>query len=110
MKTRALQTILLGTLLAPQASAAQVTNSTPPIVAMIGNETVSSVKLDEHTGNELLRFRTEAYQVQRRILDGYIGEELLRREAAARKITLKELIATEIEAKISAVKPEEARV
>ncbi|HYS54260.1 MAG TPA: thioredoxin domain-containing protein [Thermoanaerobaculia bacterium] len=101
-----LSPILLAGLFAVRVQSA---GAQPAAVATIGNDPVSSAKLEELVGNQLLRFRTEEYQVQRRILDSYIAEELLRRETEARKITFKELFRSEIEAKVSPVTPEEAK-
>src|SRR2546422_8957518 len=66
-------------------------------VAVVGGAPVVATKLDELVGNQLIRPRTEEYNIRRRVLEDHITALLLEGEAAARKISVAELVRTEID-------------
>jgi protein-disulfide isomerase len=73
------------------------------VVATIGGEPFTARELEEAAGSRLFQVRTQQYQAQRQILDEEIGKRLLDREAAARKVTVEELLKQEVEAKVPPV-------
>ncbi|MFL6438135.1 MAG: thioredoxin domain-containing protein [Terriglobales bacterium] len=62
------------------------------VIAIIGGQSISQTELDSRLGDKLLRLRTEEYAVKRAILDEYIDEILLSREAAKQGISSSELL------------------
>jgi protein-disulfide isomerase len=78
-------------------------------VAKVGGATISATQLDEWVGNGALALATQMYEVKRRTLEERIGKLLLEEEAARRKVSVAELERVEIEQKVLAVTPEEAR-
>jgi predicted DsbA family dithiol-disulfide isomerase len=77
--------------------------------ATVGDTAVTAERLEELTRDQLLRVRSEEYQVKRRALDAEIERLLLDQEASARKLTLDSLLKAEVEAKARPVSDEEAR-
>jgi protein-disulfide isomerase len=69
-------------------------------VAVIGKQTISQAELDQAVGTRLMRLRTEEYNIRKTALDDLIAERLLAAEAAKRKITVEELLKTEVGGKI----------
>jgi protein-disulfide isomerase len=79
------------------------------VVATIGGEPFTARQLEEAAGARLFQIRTQQYQAQRQILDDEIARRLLEREAAARHLTVPELVKQEVEAKIAPVSEAEQR-
>ena len=73
------------------------------VVATIGGEPFTARELEEVAGARLFQLRTQQYQAQRQILEDEIGRRLLDREAAARKVTVAELLKQEVESKVAPV-------
>ena len=81
---------------------------TPPspasdVVATIAGEPFTARQLEDAAGARLFQLRTQQYQAQRQILDDEIARRLLEREAAARKVTVAELLKLEVESKVAPV-------
>ena len=92
----------------PKSKVAPAPSPTPApapadVVATIGGEPFTARQLEEVAGARLFQLRTQQYQAQRQILDEEIGRRLLEREAAARKVTVAELLKEEVESKIAPV-------
>ncbi|HEY8147935.1 MAG TPA: hypothetical protein VIK51_03325, partial [Vicinamibacteria bacterium] len=92
----------------PKSKVAPAPSPTPApapadVVATIGGEPFTARELEEVAGARLFQLRTQQYQAQRQILDEEIGRRLLEREAAARKVTVAELLKEEVESKIAPV-------
>ncbi len=83
-------------------------DSVSPLVAD-GSVQVTQAELDALVGNKLLRVRTEEYLLKRGILEDHLASLLLEREAAARNVTVDDLIKTEIDMKTVPVAEQEAR-
>jgi len=73
------------------------------VVATIGGEPFTARQLEDAAGARLFQLRTQQYQAQRQILDDEIAKRLLEREAAARKVTVAELLKQEVESKVAPV-------
>jgi protein-disulfide isomerase len=73
------------------------------VAATIGGAPITVGELDEAIGNRLLAMRTEEWNARLRILHDLIGERLLAQEAAARKLTVEELLKAEVSAKAAPV-------
>ncbi len=75
--------------------------------ATIGSVAVTVEELDQAVGARLTRVLTDQYNIRRGALDELIATRLLEGEAARRKITVDELIAQEVTAKIADPDPAE---
>src|SRR6185503_12397734 len=106
--------LLVAALAAPSdARAAAPPSPAPPpspaadapsdVVATIGGEPFTTRQLEDAAGARLFQLRTQQYQAQRQILDDEIARRLLEREAAARKVTVPELLKLEVESKVAPV-------
>jgi protein-disulfide isomerase len=90
---------------ADRASAAEVADASSPatVVATIGGAPVTLGELDALAGNRLLALRTEEWNAKVRILHDMIGDRLLAQEAAARKVSLQELLKAEVSDKAAPI-------
>ena len=98
--------VVLAAVLAAPLPARAETPATPPpsdVVATIDGEPLSARQLEEAAGARLFQLRTQHYQAQRQVLDDEIARRLLEREAAARKVTVAELLKQEVEAKVAPI-------
>ncbi len=75
--------------------------------ATIGSVAVTVEDLDRAVGAKLTRVLTDQYNIRRGVLDELIATRLFEAEAARRKITVEELIAQEVTAKIAEPDPSE---
>jgi protein-disulfide isomerase len=78
------------------------------VIATVGERAITTAEVDAKIGNKLLRFRLEAYKQRREVLQEVIASALLEREAARRGVTVKEVLAEEVEKKARPVTEEEA--
>jgi protein-disulfide isomerase len=112
---RSVGLVLLATSVATASPAAAQTPQPSPsplpsdVVATIAGEPFTARQLEEAAGARLFQLRTQQYQAQRQILDDEIARRLLEREAAARKVTVEELLKQEVEAKVAPVTEEEQK-
>jgi len=96
--------VLAAAVAAASPAPAQTPEPSPSdVVATIGGEAVTSRQLEDAAGARLFQLRTQQYQAQRQILDDEIARRLLEREAAARKVTVPELLKQEVESKVAPV-------
>jgi protein-disulfide isomerase len=124
--TRSIRVLTLAALLAvpgrfvaaaPPAAAPSpgASPATPPgampadTVAVIGGEPFTARQLEEAAGPRLFQIRTQQYQAERQILDNEIAKKLVEREAAARKVTVDDLLQQEVAAKVAPVTQDEAK-
>ncbi len=77
-------------------------------VAVVGNRKISRAELEEHVRPKLVEIENEKYEALKDGLDELIGDELMKQEAAARKITPEQLEEQEITAKVA--KPTDAEM
>lgn len=83
------------------AAKAPATSSAP--VAVVDGQAITSEELDAALGMSLAKLEQDIYTLRRDRLEAMIGEKLLAREAAKRGVEVKDLVATEITAKITPV-------
>ncbi len=86
--------------------------SAPPLVAAASGRwsfRITEPELDLLLGNRLVMLHTEEYQIKRQILDGRVAELLLARAAAARGVSLPELMKAEVDDKVRPVTSEDVR-
>jgi protein-disulfide isomerase len=76
-------------------------------VAVVAGQPVTAEELNAAVGNRLMRVRTEEYNIRRGSLEEIVAARLLRDEAARRKITIEELLRTEVEAKVTVPSPDD---
>ena len=100
--------VLAAVCAAPSPASAQAATPAPSapaseVVATIGGEPFTAGELEEVAGARLFQLRTQQYQAQRQILEDEIARRLLDREAAARKVTVAELLKEEVESKVAPV-------
>ena len=94
----------------PALTPAPSSSPAADVLALIGTEPLTASDLEQAAGPRLFQVRTQQYQAQRQILDDEIGRRLLAREAAARKVTVEDLLKQEVEAKAAPVTPAEQKV
>jgi protein-disulfide isomerase len=87
---------------------------TPPrrpedAVAQVGGTTITLGQLDDAAAKRLISLRSQEYDILRRALDDLIARTLLENEAKRQGLTLAELKAREIDAKVPAVRDDEAK-
>jgi len=96
--------VLAAMMAAASPAPAQTPEPSPSdVVATIGGEPFTARQLEDAAGARLFQLRTQQYQAQRQILDDEIARRLLEREAAARKVTVPELLKLEVESKVAPV-------
>jgi protein-disulfide isomerase len=71
-------------------------------VATVGDRTITRAELEEHVRPKLIELDNERYEALREGLDDLIADELEKREAKARGITVEQLEKQEVEAKVPA--------
>jgi protein-disulfide isomerase len=104
MKYRAFLLLTIPLLLSPLLSQSGSQTGT---VAEVEGEKISAQELNEFSGEKLANLEEQAYRLKQEKLDQLIDNRLLAREAQRRKISLEELISTEVTAKAVEVTPEE---
>ena len=73
-----------------------------PPVAVVGTRNISREELEKHVKPKLIEIDSERYDAMREGLDEMIAEELVKQEAAARKVTPEALEKTEVTDKVTA--------
>jgi protein-disulfide isomerase len=84
----------------PQRPGSPAPSPAPEVVATIAGEPVTMADVEAKAGSRLFQIRTQQYQAHRQVLEEVLGQRLLDREAAARKISVEELLKQEVEAKV----------
>lgn len=79
------------------------------VVAVVDGVAINSTQLAARAGAKLLRLKTDEYNIQLAILNEYVDEVLLAREAGSRHISVEELLQREITSKLPQVSETEAR-
>ncbi len=79
------------------------------IVAVVDGRAVQSKELDGLLGDKLVRLKSEEYAVRLTVLNGYVDQILLSREAERRSISLAELLRQQIDHQVPPVTEVEAR-
>jgi len=79
--------------------------ATPPpvskdVLAMIGDRQITDAQIEELAGERLARVKAEEYTIKRQVLDEYILQALMEKEAKARNISVEELRKREIDQKV----------
>ncbi len=72
-------------------------------VAEVGGQPISRVELEAFAVDPLREIDKKRHQVLEASLDGLIGKKLLEREAERRRMTVEELLATEVGAKVAPI-------
>jgi len=70
------------------------------ILAMIGDRAITDAQIEELAGERLARVKAEEYTIKRQVLDEYILQALLEKEAKARNISVEELRRREIDQRV----------
>ena len=78
-------------------------------VATVGGVAITESELTEAATSQLMKLRSDEYNIKRRVLDDLIVQKLIDKEAAARKITAEDLLKAEIEAKAPPVTADETK-
>ncbi len=71
-------------------------------LATVGDKTFTRAEIEARVKSKLIEIETQRYDVLREGLDEAVAEELYKREAAARKISVEQLEKDEVEAKVPA--------
>ncbi len=70
------------------------------VLAMIGDRPVTDAQIEDLAGERLARIKAEEYAIKRQVLDEYILQVLMEKEAKARNISVEELRKREIDQKV----------
>jgi protein-disulfide isomerase len=70
-------------------------------VATVGGRSISRAELEAHVKSKLIEIDNERYDALKEGLDEMVGDELLKQEAAARKLTPEELEKQEVASKVA---------
>jgi protein-disulfide isomerase len=101
--------VILAMLAARLASAQAIQNKPAPpappkdVLAMIGDRPITDAQIEELAGERLARVKAEEYTIKRQVLDEYILQALMEKEAKARNISVEELRKREIDQKVMLV-------
>jgi protein-disulfide isomerase len=95
--------------LALRVRAFQPATTDDPAVAVVDGEVMTRSALREVIGDQSFRVLTELYDTERRTLEQFIDSKLLQREAAARGMSVKELVQLEIQRRSLPVSGADAR-
>jgi protein-disulfide isomerase len=71
-------------------------------VATVGDRTITRAELEDHVRPKLIELENDRYEALREGLDGLIADELVKREAKARGMTIEELEKVEVTGKTPA--------
>jgi protein-disulfide isomerase len=74
-----------------------------PAVATIGTDQISAADLEEASAAQLFKLKNDEYNTKMQVLYGLIGDKLLEKEAAARKMSVDDLVKQEILDKVTPV-------
>ena len=69
-------------------------------VAVIGDKTITLQDVDAQASGALVKVRQEEYEARKQVLDGMVNDEIIAKEAAARKVSKEDLIKTEVTDKV----------
>jgi protein-disulfide isomerase len=81
------------------ATAATLAPTTP--VAVIGEKTITLQELDVQAAGALTRVRQEEYDARRQALEAMVNNEVLTKEAAAKKVKKEDLLKTDVTDKVT---------
>lgn len=73
----------------------------PRTAAAVGDAVITEEELNRAVGNRLMKIRTEEYNLRRNVLETLIEERLLAAEAARRKVTVDQLVTTEVDGRVA---------
>jgi len=108
-----LSTVVALFVLAAAAQAGKpATKATEPsagALAMLDGQPITASEIEPIGGANLTQARAQYYQVQRAAIDEAINRRLIDKEAAARKVSVADLLKVEVESKVPPVGPEEQR-
>jgi len=80
---------------------AGVASATDDVAATVGSASISRAELDKHVKPRLIEIDNERFEALKEGLDEMVAAELMKQEAAARKITPEQLEQQEITAKVT---------
>src|SRR5438132_1670196 len=90
------------------AAAVIASNTEAKLLATADGIRISPADIDQVVGAAEFRIRNERYQAQRRAVDKLLNEQLLTKEAAARAVSVPDLLSVEIDSHL--LQPEQANV
>ncbi len=88
-------------------SATQSASDPNEVLAYIGDKPVTRAEVDQKAANRLADIRQKEFDIRKATLDGMVQEQLSQKEAAARGISVDDLLKAEIEQKVTAPTKEE---
>ncbi len=100
--------VSMDSMVVAQTRPSQVWKSDQVVVATVEGQPIFQSELDQIVGETLLPFQTDLYNHRRAVLERHIENILLAQEAAARKITVDELLRAEVNERTPPVSEHEA--
>lgn len=79
----------------------------PTVIAVVNGLPITLGEVDLRAASRLTAIRQEEYDARREAIEGMVAEKLMEREAAERRITVGELLKTEVDAKAAPVSSED---
>jgi protein-disulfide isomerase len=89
--------------------AAPAKSPDPSVLATLDGVSITASEIEPIGGANLTQARAQYYQVQRAAIDEAINRRLIDKEAAARGISVADLLKQEVESKVAPVSPDEQR-
>ncbi len=89
------------------AAAAEAPKGTP--VAIVDGETITTTDVDARAANQLAQIRAQEFSIRERALEDLIADTLVKKAAAAAKVSVSEYLRTEVDQKTSPVTEEEKK-
>src|SRR3989442_1996382 len=83
------------------ASAVSASLAPTSPVAVIGDKTITLQDLDVQAAGALVRVRQDEYEARKQVLDTMVNDEILAKEAAAKKVSKDDLLKTEVTNKLA---------
>ena len=83
------------------ASAVSASLAPTSPVAVIGDKTITLQDLDVQAAGALVRVRQDEYEARKQALDNMVNDEVLAKEAAAKKVSKDDLVKTEVTNKLT---------
>ena len=84
----------------PAARASAAASDPRAVVAEVDGVPITAEELDRHAAGELQQLRDQEYEIRKNALETLISERLVKKEAAERRISEKELMVLEVDAKV----------
>jgi protein-disulfide isomerase len=85
-----------------QPASAAVSGAPDEVVATIGDQSITRSEIDKQAASKLSQVRQQEYDIRRGTLEKMLQDKLYAKEAAARGVSVEDLVKTEVDQKVAA--------